>query len=976
MMNVDPKSRRAGLLRLPSSGHRTLTGGHFSEYHKAGRKQRVEIPLLLSEDVHTVQAATEPLRYFFPSQGWEDWGIEILEGHYFIAEVLPEEQTLLIERRALDHLPLLSWELFGAFIQGVLHTEFGHYLEDQEVILLSCMAQLSWFVRESEEWQHDILAFVSEQLPAEKSLLALLWRSLPVSRQEALQASSALSHFVCREVDLPSSREDRLEALQQAVMAYLKDVSLLDEAYEPEDRGKALAQFQRAFSICSLLPWEAMCSALPGMLVRFFHEIDSGANSTDRRLGLFRIVIEHGLCSAMLDLDPLAWPRMSVLALDPDRHPKIYQALLQYLELTYERKRGVLWSIQSDDNILAKLALQNQLTEQDDRFFRQATHVQAIWRDILHRNASQEWASQLLFNMLERVVSEIEAEPDLLFAAVIWNRAMWEAAPTPIAPPLQNLRELLWVLSQAPLAVLRRLYPTDEKEQAEAHKRWALIRTHLKRFLHLAPPILSRLCDQLEEEQGRPKTNEQRQHKFDTEADPDIPQQELHGRILPLLSRPDIKRYTHIDLDKTKTLRVLHLDRYLHQSSGLWREHRFFSSFLLFFKTEEDAQEGGWAELALWIDKDLDLGKVVNKSGLSSTIRGLLLEDGIWERTYRYQFLTVEQLMTKLNPNATEWSQLLHLLGNEYAGLLEQRLRELLDFQYYMVREKELGSHALTEHVEHTDELPEGALWRLPIEEYEANKPALAAHIAARVLQSFYRTQLQDDRNWEHAHQALLQWVQGVSSLLQLSPGALTQPKIGASELHHLCADVIEGWADTSGDFYAHHAADPDAWLDDKISLIKRLHRQHWDGAQAFVRFLLEQFKESFRVVQLLMNQRPEGEKKPVFKPIPTSAESAERQKQMVPFLRAANGQLLNPTFLQLFAQIPKPLLQSVLDARPLLFSSLQRVTELLREVDPDGDKTTQLSELLEEVRATKPEAAEEPLPANADKSLDSADPN
>lgn len=949
-MTFHSQSRRAGVVCLASTLQRTITGALFP----SGRKQRVDVPLLSEQDVDVLQTVTEPLRYFFLGMEWEEWGIEIVEGAPYIAEVLPEEQTLRLERRAIDHIPLASWECFGAFLRAILGSEYDHYVDDAEIAALVLYAQLSWFARESLSWQQTILTFLVEESCSSRELFQLLLKQLPIERSAAL----------LRDLDIPedkaSWKDTRLEAKAATPEArwnmgaeYLltaHDVTLPELPIFFDE--KRFAQFKRAFSICSLLPWQALCSGLPGMLTQFFKDIPPTANSTDRRLGLFRIVAEHGLHVPGMELNAFAWPRISVLVLDPQRHPKIYQALQQFLELTLERELGVLWPISDDETMLARLAMQNQLSEQDDRFFRQATHVQAIWRDILHRSASQEWASELLFDHLERVVSYIEAEPDLLFAAVIWNRAMWEASPTPIAPALQNLRELLWVLSQAPLAVLRRLYPEHEGEVTNAHEKWPLLRSHLKRFLHLAPPILSRLCEQLDDEQGRPTTPEPQPHEYDVDADPDIPQQELHGRILPLLSRPDIKRYHHIDLEQTETLRILHLDRYLHQSSGLWKEHRFFSSFLLFFKTRANKETGGWSELALWIDKDLDLNKVVNKKGISSTIRGLLLEDGIWERTYRYQFLTVKQLMAKLNPGASEWEQLLELLGSEYRDLIERRLREVLDYQYYLVRGAHLPHRAL---IAPLDEEHLHAFWRLPVEEFESCKHTLSEQMATAILDEFYRVQLQDDRSWEHAHMAMTRTLKDVSSLLELSPGELVEAKENSTDLHKMCAGVLGNWLEQQDDMAGSGLLAPLKWINEKSALLQRLHQEHIEGAVQFVRFLLEQFEEPIRVVELLMEQPLEEDSDSLpFKPIPTSDESAERQKELIPFLRHQQGQLINPGFLRLLCCVPPELIRATLDVSPTLLPALQQAAYLLRDMQHDPEETTAFWELLEDIQTAQ----------------------
>lgn len=942
-MQVQPTSRKTGAVWRSQEGFRTLKGGQFSEE----RNHRIEIEGLLPEDQLVLQAATELLRLLFPQEEWGAWSVEIVEGHDRLAEVISEEQTLLVDRLALADLTLLSWELYSAWLQHVLHEEQG-WLQPEEIALFALWVQLRWFQQEGTRWQEQLFVAL-RQLPVDTGLLEhLLWSLLSDARAARLRLSLAgtwpdVDPFVSHR-----SAEDRLwQVAAQALAQKWGRAPLSPEQWAV--RRERFQKLKKQWDIRSSLPWETVAGALCSVLARFVYEIPPQASSTDRRLNLFRLCVEKSLEHEELRLFPHEWPRLSLAVLDPQRHPRIHLALSHFLAIHPQLGAEALWSIRKDESLLAQLAIQNQLSDQDDRFFRQATHLQAIWRDILHRNASQDWAACLLFDALEKHIATIQKDQDLFFEVVLYNGPDPDQGPLPQANSTQTLCELLWVLSQSPLVVLRRLYPKSRDQQHASHLRWPLLRQHLRRFVHLAPPVLLRLLEQLEEERQQREQDTPLPAHLHIDADPDIPQQDLHGRVLPLFSRPELQQYRWIDLERTTHLRIVHLDRCLKRSSGQLREQRFFSSFLLFFKQSEDLHEGQWNELALWIDKDLDLSKASQKKSLAPTIRGLLLEDGLWERTYRYQFLSMDQLLQKLQPTHQEWRALLEMLADEYRPLLEERVQEVLALQYYLGRERYLGHQSLTGtlYAEHAH-----PILRLSLDDFEGIKQQLAAESVEQGIQHFLHTQLQDTRSWSSAHQSIAQQVSQYTLLLHLATNALFLQPPPAQNAQRWCWDVLQRWVEQA-DEWEPIALDPQHWLRDNAQLIKRLERVYPARAIELVGFFLQQIHPQHRIVQRLV-QSPFEEQAaaPVFKPIPTG-QDLSRKREMIPYLSDSEGHLSPVMLLQLFGQIPKQLLHKTLDTDEKLQSSLRKASLLLIQSQLDEDDAYHaLADVLEERQA------------------------
>ncbi|MCB9640261.1 MAG: hypothetical protein H6728_14005 [Myxococcales bacterium] len=943
-MQGQPTSRKTGAVWRSPETLRTLTGGQFSEE----RNQRIEIDGILPEDQLVVQAATELLRLLFPQEEWASWSLEIVEGHDHLAEVLLEEQTLIVDRLAIHNLPLLSWELFGAWLQYQLSEEFG-WLKPEEIPLFSMWAQLRWFSQEGIQWQEQLFTSLRE-LPIQTGLLEhLLWSLLSETRSARLRMRLQGPWPDVDPFSPYRSLEDRLwQAAAHELSNRLGHAPLSPEQWA--ERRERLRKLRQQWDVRMPMSWDAITSPLCSTLARFVYDVPSSSSSTDRRLNLFRLCVEKSLDHEELDLSPQDWPRLSLSVLDPQRHPRIHLALSHFLEIHPQGDNAALWPIRKDESLLAQLAIQNQLSDQDDRFFRQATHLQAIWRDILHRSASQEWAAHLLFDALEKHIATIQQDQDLFFEVVLFHGPDPDQGPVPQASSTQTLCELLWILSQSPLAVLRRLYPKQREQQSTVHMRWPLLRQHLRRFVHLAPPILLRLLEQLEEERQQREQDSALPAHLHIDADPEIPQQDLHGRVLPLFSRPELQQYRWIDLERTTNLRIVYLDRYLHQSSGQLREQRFFSSFLLFFKQAEDAQEGQWNELALWIDKDLDLNKVSQKKSLSPTIRGLLLEDGLWERTYRYQFLSMEQLLQKLQPNNQEWRLLLEMLASEYRPLLEERVQEVLALQYYLGRERYLGNQTLTANLVEEHAHP---LLRLSVDEFEGIKQQLSSNIVEIGIQHFLHTQLQDTRSWSSAHQAIAQQVSQYTLLLHLASNALFVTPLPSQSAQKWCWEALQQWAEHQEDWEP-TPLDPQHWIQDNANLIKRLERVHPTRAVEFVGFFLQQIHHNHRIIQRIVQQPLEEQgEQAIFKPIPTSQDHPSRRREMVPYLCDPDGHLFPLMLIQLFGHIPKSLLHKTLDSDEKLQVSLSKASQLLAQSQDEEDNTYQtLVDVLEERQA------------------------
>jgi len=965
MMGLVP-SRQTGVVFKKAGLFRTLYGENFPE----ARRDRIILPGILPEDQQAIQAATTQIRELFPQIDWPSWGVEIVEGHDRLAEILPEEQTILLERQGLGELALLSWDLFGAFIQYILTEEYAFCIEQEQVPQVAFIAQLHWFLEENYEWQYEILASLALPGMDKANLAGLLWSLLPnenATRLEVLlREQTQKEHEIFQEFkELPLK-----ERIWQASAHYLAKL-YPDYTFSPENQEEEafFVKLKKVFQVCQLVNWDTLCGPLPGMLVRFYHEINENTNSTERRLSLFRINVEHGIQKDPLRLHPMDWPRLSLVVLNPERHPKIHQALIEFLELSNDHSQSALWAIKGDEMDLARLALRNQLGDQDDRFFRQATHVQAIWRDILHRSSSQDWASELLFNALEKLITIIQQDPDLFFAAVVWNRNMWETSPTPLPPQIENLRELLWVLSQSPLTVLRKLMPPEKEKAIDSRARWPLLTTHLKRFLHLAPPILLRLLEQIEEEGVQKPDKKSPFSHIEMVPDPEIPQQDLQGRILPLLHRPELKQHRWINLQKTKELRIIHLDRHLHQSSGFLKEKRFLSSFLLLFKTEETLEKGDWPSLALWIDKELDLSKLTHKKGLSPTVRGLLLEDGIWERTYRYQFLSMDQLLHKLQPSGDEWNGLLRLLITEYKPLLEKRVQELLDYQFYSFREQYLHENTLTEQLFDVDCHP---FFQQTIEDFEGTKPTFASRVVELASQHFSVSQFQDSRSWQNTHKTLIQMMRRLSELLRIPPGDLLIPTEEKTGFRHWIQQTIENWSQHN-EIIPVETTTQSEWKQNKLSLLERLQNFYPQGAVQFVRFLLQQIRENYQVTEFLMEQPfTEQEKAIIFKPIPTPDERSARKRELVPYLKDDQENILSPAYLELLTHIPELLLRDTIEQYPELLSPLRKAASLLRELDQDSEHHLSFWNILESLRTQhveqeKAASAREKMPRQSD---------
>jgi hypothetical protein len=276
-------------------------------------------------------------------------------------------------------------------------------------------------------------------------------------------------------------------------------------------------------------------------------------------------------------------------------------------------------------------------------------------------------------------------------------------------------------------------------------------------------------------------------------------------------------------------------------------------------------------------------------------------------------------------------------------------VQEVLAVQYYLGRERYLGHQTLTGtlHAEHVH-----PILRLSVDEFDGIKQQLAAEIVEQGIQHFLDTQLQDTRSWSSAHQAIAQQVSQYTLLLHLATNALFLQPLPAQNAQKWCWDVLQRWAE-QGDEWEPTALDPQHWLQDNAQLIKRLERVYPARAIELVGFFLQQIHPQHRIVQRLVQLPFEEQASPtIFKPIPTSTETS-RKREMIPYLSDPEGHLFPVMLLQLFGQIPKPLLHKTLDADDKLQSSLRKASQLLIQSQQDEDGAYHaLADVLEERQA------------------------
>lgn len=938
--------RRTGIVLCQPGHYRTLGSGHLS----SERYQSIDIPQIVPADRQMLSNLFIPMRLLFPELDWDDWGIEVVEGHDRLVEILQEEFTCLIDRRVLTEWPLLAWELVRTFLVTSLDTHYRHHLHPAESERLAFAVQLAWFAHERQSWQTALLDNLQKHATQAEKLISMLLSVVSPTRANLLRRSCCLPPLpnFSEDVRSHSSTTNVPIFWEQAAKFPVSALPAQNEATPSPTASfsERWQRFQRSFAIRSPLPWSAFSGPLLGIVFRYTCDVDPHANSTHRRLSLFRIVLEQQqeLDEPYWRLAGQDWTQTSTLILDPQRHPKISCALLQFLETTQERTALALWPIGHDEYTLAQLSSQNRLGEEDDRFFRQATHLQAIWRDILHRTSSQDWSADLLFDALERTTCRLRAEPELIFLALISNRSMWESSTSAQNVLLRNLRELLWILSQAPVVVLRRLFPHDLKDYEKSQQRWPMLRRYIKRFLHLAPPILARHFDQLDEVLPLQTPPVQAEHPFQLDTDPDVQHQELHGRILPLLARPELRDYPQLRFDQVQVLRIVSLDKHLSQSSGLWRDNRFFRNFILFFKTKQNLHEGNWFHLALWLDKEIDLTKLAQKGEVPSTVSCLLQEEGIWEQTYRYQFLTVDQLMHRLRIHISHWPNILRLLGEEYEDLLHLRLREVLDYHFYLHR---------FQHPHQANTEPASSLWQVSVETFEVLKTQWVQEMVCLILADFYRMHLHDSCSWLAAEQNINQILHDVMELHTLDLDRLLNPPVYASPTHRSVASILQTWQDFHQPVESFSRKDmEEAWVVDKCSLLQRLTQFYPTQAILWTKHLLRLFERDYKIVEWMVSSPlEESQAIRLFKPLGNFQGPPETRGEIVPFLRDSTGALASPVFLRILSKIPIPLIRQALEQTPDLFPALQRAVRLLRHLDRDGEQHLQLWNTLEDLR-------------------------
>ena len=930
-----------GFVRLHPGLLRTL----YSSAFRVGRYERIGFPECLPEDERAIQAACEPLRQLFPFLDWEQWRVEVVNDHHVVACLHFEERTLQLDRRALATPLLLAWDTYFVFLQA-------HLLEVTEDELTSFQrrccafhAILHCFAEErrnkQEEFLNELHLFADNNADVQRLFQELYLAPIP-----SMPLSCTPNRLSVRETEVLDSSE-----LARRAVTFLKAEEDDDETVEKcmEQWPELLSSVQKHVALQSLFSWRVFCSPLYSILSEFVRKIEISDSSTTRRLTLFRLCVERALEWNPPRFQGLMWPLLSLAALDAGRHPRIHQALQQYIELQLDDLTMPLKCVPCNRGQLVRLAIQNNLSEQDDRFFRQATHVQSIWRDILHRSASQSWASRLLFDALEKSVYFAHRDPNLFFAAVMrYEDERFDRKGEASEPEIQNLHELLWVLSQSSASVVRRLFPRDEEEAEKAQERWPLVRTHLKHFLHLAPSALQRLLQQVEDETDeRHRPEKEPFAHVELDADPEIPHQELHGRILPLLSRPGVlDEYAGLSLDEIFQMRVIELNRFLPKSCGNWQEERLSSCFLIQFKTIDNYWRGNWSETALWIEKELDLNKVKGRKDAPPTFDSLLHQDGIWQRTYRYQFSSLDHLLRRLKPNAEEWTALLDCLTHEYLPLFTLQLRLVLDYHYYLARWQRFGDKALFNHVLNDLDAPMFLQWSP--EEFEQIKTSLADQIAEEGLASFRNALHSDHRSWSHATTALQECLDSLEQLFHLPPGALFEEETPeVHEFQSLCCDVMRYGVEQIDEFDEGELP----WDQDKLALLEQLQIVNPTGAQLFARFLLEQLTPDLHVVELLCHNIDELAEVRTYHPIVQMR--GRRSNEMTSYLRSNDGQLLPPDFLPFVTRVPVELLREVIEEDPTFYQTLKRAAQWLRRLASDHEEVLAFWATLAELKPT-----------------------
>lgn len=115
-------------------------------------------------------------------------GVGIVEGHDYLAEVLSEEQTLLVDRLALADLTLLSWDLGLVATRPSRRTRVVAARRDRLVCIVGSATVVP---TRGMRWQEQLFMAL-RQIPVDTGMFEhLLWSLLPDTRAARLRLSLA-----------------------------------------------------------------------------------------------------------------------------------------------------------------------------------------------------------------------------------------------------------------------------------------------------------------------------------------------------------------------------------------------------------------------------------------------------------------------------------------------------------------------------------------------------------------------------------------------------------------------------------------------------------------------------------------------------------------------------------------------------------------------------------------------------------------
>jgi hypothetical protein len=346
------------------------------------------------------------------------------------------------------------------------------------------------------------------------------------------------------------------------------------------------------------------------------------------------------------------------------------------------------------------------------------------------------------------------------------------------------------------------------------------------------------------------------------------------------------------------------------------------------------------------LDKEIDLSKFhAQQRDQLTTIENIIHEEGIWQQTYRYQFLSVDQLMSRLKPNINQWREILHLLGDEYKPLFIQRLREMLDYHYY------------SQYLSVTPPNSPG-IWLADIDIFENAKTILAEHIAEQVLYKFYNMLLLDKCSWTTAHQLINQLLHDISELCLISPKELIQPNADSLLVHHCFVEQLYDWNDELLPA-SKNISDEEQQLEDKHKLFQLLYKSYTKQGVAYVRLFIEQFAKEYSVKEILISHNIEDSTNNSNNYWTPVASSLFQSGKLIAFLTNEFGKFVSPVILHAISQIPQALLKQTLEIYPELFYSLQKAAKLLKDIDKESEQNLLLWNTIEDMQRMRNTSAQ-----------------